>query len=79
MPTITLVSTSLQTGSLATGFQQTFSFGNYSSAWSEFYPQFIRSFVYASIATLAALAIAFPLAYFFIAWKAWKWASSSGA
>ena len=72
LPTITLVSTSLQTGSLATGFQQTFSFGNYSSAWSEFYPQFIRSFVYASIATLAALAIAFPLAYT-IAFKAGKY------
>jgi len=72
VPTITLVSTSLQTGSLAAGYSQTFEVGNYTSAWSEFYPQLIRSFLYAGAATLAALAIAYPLAYT-IAFKAGKY------
>jgi spermidine/putrescine transport system permease protein len=72
LPTITLVSTSLQTGSLATGYSQTFEFGNYTSAWSDFYPQLARSFLYAGIATVAALAIAYPLAYT-IAFKAGKY------
>lgn len=72
LPTITLFSTSLQTGSLAAGFEQTFEFGNYTSAWSEFYPQLVRSFLYAGAATLAALAIAYPLAYT-IAFKAGKY------
>jgi len=72
LPTITLVSTSLQTGSLATGYAQTFEFGNYTSAWSEFYPQLIRSFLYAGAATVAALVIAYPLAYT-IAFKAGKY------
>ena len=72
LPTITLFSTSLQTGSLAAGFEQTFEFGNYTSAWSEYYPQLVRSFLYAGAATLAALAIAYPLAYT-IAFKAGKY------
>ena len=63
LPTITLVSTSLQTGSLATGYSQTFEIGNYTSAWSAYYPQLIRSFLYAGAATLAALAIGIGVPY----------------
>jgi len=36
---------------------------NYSEAFSQYGEQFSRSFVYAGLATLAALAIAYPLAY----------------
>ncbi len=72
LPTITLFSTSLQTGSLAAGYEQTFEFGNYTSAWTEYWPQLLRSFIYAGIATVAALAIAYPLAYT-IAFKAGKY------
>jgi spermidine/putrescine transport system permease protein len=72
LPTITLFSTSLQTGSLAAGYEQTFEFSNYTSAWSEYWPQLVRSFGYAGIATVAALAIAYPLAYT-IAFKAGKY------
>ena len=72
LPTITLFSTSLQTGSLAAGYEQTFEFGNYTSAWSEYWPQLVRSFAYAGIATVSALAIAYPLAYT-IAFKAGKY------
>lgn len=72
VPTITLFSTSLQTGSLAEGYTQTFEFANYTSAWSQFWPQFGRSLLYAGLATLAALAIAYPLAYT-IAFKAGRY------
>lgn len=47
-------------------------FSNYPEALAEYYPQFIRSFIYAGIATLLALMIAYPLAYF-IAFKAGRW------
>ena len=45
---------------------------NYSEALSLYDTQFIRSFVYAGVATLLALVIAYPLAYT-IAFKAGKW------
>ena len=45
---------------------------NYSEALSLYDAQFIRSFVYAGIATLVALVLAYPLAYT-IAFKAGRW------
>jgi spermidine/putrescine transport system permease protein len=36
---------------------------NYSTAFSEFGPQFVRSFLYAGIATVLTILIGFPLAY----------------
>jgi spermidine/putrescine transport system permease protein len=45
---------------------------NYSEALSLYDTQFIRSFVYAGVATVAALLLAYPLAYT-IAFKAGKW------
>ena len=47
---------------------------NYANALSEYWPQFVRSFVYAGLATFFALLIAYPLAYF-IAFKAGNWRS----
>lgn len=38
-------------------------FSNYSTALSDFGPQFTRSFVYAAIATILTLVIGYPLAY----------------
>jgi spermidine/putrescine transport system permease protein len=38
-------------------------FSNYTSALSEYSPEFIRSFVYAGIATVLAILIGYPLAY----------------
>lgn len=75
VPIITLFGTSLQTpvpGGEIGAFQQTFTWSNYSEALGEYWPQFLRSFVYASIATVLALAISYPLAYF-IAQKAGRW------
>lgn len=71
IPFVTLFLTSLQapvpgkTGRYQPGFE----FVNYSEALAEYWPQFLRSFMYAGIATLLALAIAYPLAYF-IAFRA---------
>jgi spermidine/putrescine transport system permease protein len=45
---------------------------NYNEALSLYDTQFIRSFVYAGVATVAALLLAYPLAYT-IAFKAGKW------
>jgi spermidine/putrescine transport system permease protein len=45
---------------------------NYADAIIEYWPQFLRSFLYAGTATLLALVIAYPLAYF-IAVKAGRW------
>ena len=76
IPFITLIMTSLQqpvpgkSGRYKFGLE----LGNYADAMAEYWPQFLRSFVYAGIATALALLIAYPLAYF-IAFKAGKWRS----
>lgn len=76
IPFITLFMTSLQKpipgrpGKYTAGLE----FGNYVTAMAEYWPQFLRAFLYAGIATLLALAIAYPLAYF-IAFKSGRWRS----
>jgi spermidine/putrescine transport system permease protein len=72
VPTITLFSTSLQSGSIYEGYSLTFSFGNYLDAWARFWPQMVRSLLYSGTATVLALAIAYPLAYT-IVFKAGRW------
>src|SRR3954451_11685297 len=59
---------SLQTGNLEDGFQFDWAFHNYSDALSNYSEQFLRSFEYAAVATVLALIISFPLAYY-IAFK----------
>ncbi len=71
-PTLSLLNTSLQTGTPSTGYVQTFSFSNYTEAIWQYREQFLRSFVFASIATVLTLAIAYPLAYT-IAFKSGRW------
>jgi spermidine/putrescine transport system permease protein len=73
-PMFNLGATSLYdpSGSLDTGYRMTFHVANYSDALSQYYPQFLRSFLYAGIATLSALLIAYPLAYA-IAFKSGRW------
>jgi spermidine/putrescine transport system permease protein len=66
LPIMNLAQTSTQTpiGGGDTGqFEQTLRFSNYLDAFIDNREQFARSFVYATIATLLALAIAYPLAY----------------
>ena len=64
---------SLESGSLLTGgYEFTWSFSNYWDAISTYDEQLIRSFVYAGIATVAALLISYPLVYW-IAFRAGRW------
>ena len=72
VPTVTLVSQSLQEGSLEEGYVLTGNVGIYLDVLRDYAPQFGRSLLYAGIATLAALIIAYPLAYM-IAIKAGRW------
>jgi spermidine/putrescine transport system permease protein len=59
---------SLQSGNLEDGFQFNWAFHNYTDAVSNYSEQFLRSFEYAAVATVLALIISFPLAYY-IAFK----------
>jgi spermidine/putrescine transport system permease protein len=74
IPLITLFTTSLQEKVPGTSGQYVpaLQFSNYVTAMSDYWPQFFRSFLYAGTATLLALIIAYPLAYF-IALKAGRW------
>ena len=74
VPTIQLVATSLYdpNGSLETGYAMTWSFSNYWHALKSFEAPFLRSLLYASVATAMALLLAYPLAYA-IAFKAGRW------
>jgi spermidine/putrescine transport system permease protein len=63
IPLVIMALESLKTGTLDTGFQLTWEFSNYSDALSDYHEQFLRSFEYAGMATLASLLIGYPLAY----------------
>jgi spermidine/putrescine transport system permease protein len=63
LPTLTLASTSLQTGSLEVGYSLTWHWATYGDVITQYWPQFARSFVFAAVATVLALLIAYPLAY----------------
>ena len=62
----------LEEGSLEEGFELTWRFANFPDAISAYDTQFLRSFLYAGIATVLCLLIAYPLAYA-IAFKAGRW------
>jgi len=72
VPLYYMAEVSLQEGSLEEGYRLTWAFDNYTNAISDFSEQFIRSFVYGGTATVAALLIAYPLAYA-IAFHGGKW------
>lgn len=72
VPTYYLAHTSLQTGSLDAGYAFTWAWDNYSNAISTYREQFLRSLEYAGIATVAALLVSYPLAYF-IAFRGGRW------
>jgi spermidine/putrescine transport system permease protein len=62
---------SLQSGTFPS-FEFTWEFSNFSGALSDYREQLLRSFLYAGIATVAALLIAYPLVYW-IAFRAGRW------
>ena len=72
LPMIFMLSVSLYQGSLDTTFEMTWHFENFKTALTDFDTQFVRSFIYAGIATLLCLVIAYPLSYA-IAFKAGRW------
>jgi spermidine/putrescine transport system permease protein len=62
---------SLQSG-IYPNFEFTWEFENFTEAFSEYREQFFRSFLYAGLATIASLVLAYPLVYW-IAFRAGKW------
>jgi spermidine/putrescine transport system permease protein len=71
-PLLNQAAVSLMTGNPESGYDLTWAFSNYTDAISEYKEQFGRSILYAGIATILCLIIAFPLAYF-TAFHAGRW------
>jgi len=71
VPLITLLKISLSTkpDRLLPNYEFTWEWGNFSTAFTDFGSQLVRSFAYAGIATFFCILIAYPIAYF-IAFKA---------
>lgn len=63
-PTIQMFLVSLQTGTIQTGYQQTWNLAVYPAAIAEYWNVFLRSVLYGGLATVLTFAIGFPLAYF---------------
>lgn len=58
-----MLSLSLTTGNVVTGFQQTFEVGNYAAAVGTYWEQILRSLLYGACATLVCIALGYPMAY----------------
>jgi spermidine/putrescine transport system permease protein len=73
-PTVQLFFTSLYdpSGSYVSGYTMTWHFANYVDAIKDNWNLFVRSFVYAGIATTACFLLGYPLAYA-IAFKSGRW------
>jgi spermidine/putrescine transport system permease protein len=71
IPLVYLGYQSLQSGTFPT-YEFTWEFSNYTDAFSNYHTQLVRSFVYAGIATVACLVLAYPLVYW-IAFRAGRW------
>jgi spermidine/putrescine transport system permease protein len=63
IPIVFMLSISLQTGNIESGFQMTWRFANYWDVLKQYHTQFVRSFLYGGIATLITLVVAYPMAY----------------
>jgi spermidine/putrescine transport system permease protein len=63
VPTAVMLSLSLQTGSVDTGYRLTWHFGEYADAFSRYHGYFVRSLEYAGMATGITLLVSYPLAY----------------
>lgn len=72
LPLVYQASTSVQTGSLEDGFKVTWHFATYWDALTDYWPQFLRSVMYAGSATILCLLLGYPLAYL-IAFRAGRW------
>lgn len=74
VPLVSLAGTSLYdpAGSLEAGYAMTGEVANYASVLRDYGEHFVRSLVYAGIATVACMLLGYPLAYA-IAFKAGRW------
>ena len=63
---------SLESGTFAVGYAFSWAWGNYWDALRQYHPWLVRSLVYAGLATLLALVISYPLAYW-IAFRGGRW------
>jgi spermidine/putrescine transport system permease protein len=63
---------SLESGNIDFGYAFTWSWGNYGTAFTDYRSEFVRSIEYAGIATLLALALSYPVAYW-IAFRGGRW------
>lgn len=62
-PAFQMFLTSLWTGNIDVGYSQTWNWGIYPEAISEYWPWLARSIVYGGLATILAFSLGFPLAY----------------
>jgi spermidine/putrescine transport system permease protein len=72
IPTISMLSVSLQTGSLEQGYNLTWNLGIYPEVLARNDTQILRSLAYGFIVTVACLLISYPLAYT-IAFRGGRW------
>jgi spermidine/putrescine transport system permease protein len=63
---------SLQSGTIDFGYAFTWAWGNYGAAIRDYRPQFVRSIEYAGMATVIALVVSYPVAYW-IAFRGGRW------
>jgi spermidine/putrescine transport system permease protein len=63
VPLVQLVITSLQEGSLESGYDFAWAWENYATLFTTYRDHFLRSMLYAGIATILGLLIGYPLAY----------------
>jgi spermidine/putrescine transport system permease protein len=72
VPMLTMLSVSFQEGTVETGYSLTGHWQNYTDAFAGYETQIVRSLIYGLIATLATLALSYPLSYW-IAFKAGRY------
>jgi spermidine/putrescine transport system permease protein len=63
LPILTLAITSLESGDFINGFNFTWQFDNYSRGFTLYQTQFLHAIEYGGAATLAALVVSYPAAY----------------
>ena len=63
LPIVTLAITSLESGDFISGFDFTWNFSNYTDGFSLYSEQFLHALEYGGAATIVALLIAYPAAY----------------
>jgi spermidine/putrescine transport system permease protein len=63
LPIFTLAITSLESGEFISGFNFTWNFGNYTHGFSLYSQQYLHAIEYGGAATIVALIVAYPAAY----------------